>query len=379
MRILHVITALPSAGAEMMLLKLLSFTKEDFTHAVISLKDEGTVGPRIKELGVSLFTLGLHPSVPDPFRAFSLGSITIKFRPEIIQGWMYHGNVMASLAGTFVRGRATVLWNVRQSLEDVTAYGRTTSAVIRLGARLSHRPAAIVYNSQTGAKQHEALGYDATKRVVIPNGFDCSVFRPDAEARRSVCAELSVPEESILIGLIARYHPMKDQANFLKAAAQLLRAYPSVRFMMVGKGVCKQQPALSKLIDDLQLKGALFLLGERHDTARLNAALDIACSASAWGEGFSNSIGEAMACGVPCVVTDVGDSSYIVGDTGLVAPPKNPEELACAMIRLIEAGAARRRQFGEAARRRIETEFSMPEIARRYQDLYREHAPSAEN
>jgi glycosyltransferase involved in cell wall biosynthesis len=286
---------------------------------------------------------------------------------------MYHGNLMASLAGVSSQKRVPVLWNIRQSLYDIAAERHLTSAVIRLGALLSRHPAAIIYNSRTAAQQHEAFGYHAGSRVVIPNGFDCQAFRPNGDARQKVRTELGIGNDAILIGLIARYHPMKDHAGFLHAAGLVARAHPGAHFLFVGKGVTKDELALLRTIEEERLGDCTFLLGERSDIPRLTAALDIACSASAWGEGFSNAIGEAMACSIPCVVTDIGDSAFLVADTGLSVPPRSPQALAYAIGRLIEAGAEQRQRLGAAARLRIESEFSLPVIARRYEELYQEH------
>jgi glycosyltransferase involved in cell wall biosynthesis len=283
---------------------------------------------------------------------------------------MPHGNLVASLAGVLSQVRTPVLWNIRLSLYSIRSELPLTATTIRIGSALSGHPAAIIYNSRTSAAQHEAFGYQASKRVLIPNGFDCQVFRPDEEARRALREELAVDGDTVLVGLMARYHPMKEHAGFLRAAGLVARSHPAVRFVLAGTGVGWEQPALGKLIAEHELQQRVFLLGERSDIHRLDAALDIGCSASAWGEGFSNAIGETMACGVPCVVTDVGDSAYIVANTGLVAPPSDPEALARAIGQLIDAGSAARRQRGDAARARVETEFSLPAIVRRYEDLY---------
>ncbi len=373
MRIMHVITGLDTGGAEMMLLKLLSGRSEEFEPVVVSLTDEGVLGPRIKALGVPVYSLGLRTRLPNPLRLLSIRTITRRFQPQLIQGWMPHGNLVASLAGVLSRTRTAVLWNVRMSLYNIRAEPLLTAGAIRLGATFSRRPVAIVYNSQTGAGQHEALGYRAEKSVVIPNGFDCRMFRRDDEARQRVRAELGVDDATVLVGLVARFHPMKDHAGFLRAAGAVARKHPNLHIVLAGSGVTWAEPLLQKLIAEEQLQKQVFLLGERQDIPAITAALDIACSASAWAEGFSNAIGEAMACGVPCVVTDIGDSAYIVRDTGLVAPARNPEALAQAIRQLIEAGPAARRQLGDAARRRAESEFSLPAIVCRYEDLYRKH------
>ena len=383
MRVMHVITGLSTGGAETMLLKLLSAASGSMHHVVVSLGDEGTIGPRIAALGVPVHCLRLKRNAPNPFRALSILPLARRIQPQLIQGWMYHGNLMASMAALALgqsalrnvpHKKTPVLWNVRQTVYDLRRERWLTARLIRLGARLSARPAAIIYNSQTSAGQHERLGYSAEKRVIIPNGFDCQVLRPDDAARKAARTELGVTDDTILVGLVARYHPMKDHAGFLRAAAIVAQDHPNVRFVLAGTGVSAKQPELVEAIQQSGLQGRVSLLGERSDIPRLNNAFDIGCSASAWGEGFSNSIGEAMACGVPCAVTDVGDSAYIVRDSGLVSPPRQPEALAQAISRLIDMEPLGRKQMGAKARRRIETEFSLPAIVRSYENLYLTHA-----
>jgi glycosyltransferase involved in cell wall biosynthesis len=378
MRVMHVITGLSTGGAETMLLKLLSAASQRMEHVVVSLGDEGTIGPRIAALGVPVHCLGLKRNAPNPFRALSILPLAQRIAPQLIQGWMYHGNLMASLAAVALRktaprnvlGQKPVLWNIRQTVYDLRRERWLTAKLIRQGARLSSGPAAIIYNSQTSASQHEELGYRAEKRVIIPNGFDCQVLRPDEAARKAVRAELGITDDTVLVGLVARYHPMKDHVGFLKAAALVVQSHPQTRFVLVGAGVSSTQPELAEGIQQNELGDRVILLRERSDIPRLNNAFDIGCSASAWGEGFSNSIGEAMACGVPCAVTNVGDSAYIVADTGFVAPPRAPEALAEAIGRLIEIGQPRRQQIGAKARKRIETEFSLSAIVEKYENLY---------
>jgi glycosyltransferase involved in cell wall biosynthesis len=380
MRVMHLITGLSTGGAEAMLLKLLSAASGSMEHVVVSLGDEGTVGPRIASLGVPVHCLKLKRNAPNPFQALSILPLARRIDPQLIQGWMYHGNLMASVAALALRKSAPrtktpVLWNIRQTVYDLRRERWLTARLIRLGARLSARPAAIIYNSQTSATQHQGLRYRAEKCVIIPNGFDCEVLRQDDAARNAVRAELGVTEDTVLIGLVARYHPMKDHAGFLQTAGMVVRSHPQARFVLAGSGVRSTQAQLLEAVRQNGLQDRAILLGERSDIPRLNNALDIGCSASAWGEGFSNSIGEAMACGVPCAVTDVGDSAYIVGDSGLVSPPREPEALANAIVRLIDMGRIGRQEMGAKARRRIETEFGLPAIVQRYEDLYLTHSP----
>jgi glycosyltransferase involved in cell wall biosynthesis len=370
MRVMHVITGLSTGGAETMLLKLLSASSRSMEHAVVSLGDEGTMGPRIATLGVPVHCLGLKRNAPNPFRALSILPLARRIAPQLIQGWMYHGNLMASLAALGPRRKPPVLWNIRQTVYDLRRERWLTARLIRMGARLSSGPAAIIYNSQTSAGQHQGLGYRAERRVIIPNGFDCQLQRPDEAARKAVRAELGITGDTVLVGLVARFHPMKDHVGFLKGAAMVVRSHPQTRFVLAGSGISSTQPELAEAIQKNELRAHVILLGERADIPRLNNAFDIGCSASAWGEGFSNSIGEAMACGVPCAVTEVGDSAYIVADSGFIAPPRAPESLAYAIVRLINMGRSGRQQLGAKARQRIEAEFSLPAIVQSYENLY---------
>jgi glycosyltransferase involved in cell wall biosynthesis len=242
---------------------------------------------------------------------------------------------------------------------------------IWLSARLSVRPDRIVSDSNASARVHQAeLNFCAKRWEVIPNGFDPEQFHPSGQARADVRAELSLPGDALLIGLIGRYHPVKDHAGFLEAAALLRREAPEAYFLVVGRGV-GDNALLAAQVQALGLEGAVHLLPERPDVPRLAAALDIAVSSS-YSESLPSTVGEAMSCGVPCVVTDVGDSAWLVGDTGLAVPPHNPAALAEACAGLVRSGSERRRILGLAARQRIVREFSLDAFATRYERVYQE-------
>jgi glycosyltransferase involved in cell wall biosynthesis len=194
-------------------------------------------------------------------------------------------------------------------------------------------------------------------------------FRPAQESGRRIRRELGLNNDAILVGLIARYHPMKDHGTFLRAAGLVAKKHPEARFLLAGRAVASNTPDLTRALSEHGIHGRAFLLGERVDMPEINAALDIACSSSQYGEGFSNAVGEAMACGVPCVVTDVGDSARIVGTTGLVTSPGDALALADAIGQLIEGGPTLRRRLGDAARQRIENEFSLKAVSQRYREL----------
>jgi glycosyltransferase involved in cell wall biosynthesis len=333
--------------------------------------DRGTFGDRIEALGIPIYTIGMKQGgIPTPAAISRLIGTVRQLKPDLIQGWMYHGNLAAQLARVFLSPKIPVLWSIHYSLDSLASDKKMTQAIIRFSSIISPYTDQIVFVSKNSKLQHEALGYCSENSCIIPNGFDTSLFKPSIEARRTIRAELGLPEESFLIGLIARYHPMKNHANFLRAAALLLKEFPNVHFILVGSEVDRENQVLHKLIQDLGLFNRIHLLEERRDMPRLAAALDIASLSSAYGEAFPMVIGEAMSCGVPCAVTDVGDSAWIVGNTGRIVPPRDSEALANAWKELIELGAEGREALGKAARARIIEHFSLDSVVAKYETLY---------
>jgi len=369
-KVLHVVNDLAIGGSEMMLYKLLSrVSREKFAPTVISLDGVGKVGERIRQLGIPVHAMSMKPSLLLPFFLLRLIRTARRVNPDLIQGWMYHGNVAAQLAGMFVRRPVLVFWNIRQSLYSLADEKPATAKVIKLGARLSKWPARILNNSSKSVLQHGAIGYETNSTVVIPNGFDTDLFTPSAEACRSVRSELGVSHDTFLIGLIGRYHPLKDHRTFLQAAALLLKNYPDAQFVLAGKQIDWNNEALRGQVQQLGMVERVHLLGERLDMPRLTAALDVATSSSC-EEGFPNVIGEAMSCGVPCVVTDVSDLPWIVGDTGRVVSRRDPAALAEAWRELIELSPPARAALGVAARSRVTEWFSLNSVVEQYEALY---------
>jgi len=371
LKILHIITGLNTGGAEMMLFKLVKgMDKTKFSPVVITLMDGGTLRQRFIDLGVDVYSLGMKRGIPSVSSIFRLWKIIRKVNPGVIQGWMYHGNLVASLAKILLRKKVKCFWNIRQSVYDLGKEKRLTSLLIRLGGYLSFLPEQILYNSRVSCVQHEGLGYRKIKSLVIPNGFDVNVFKSDSLAKKSVRNELGLSEDAVLMGMIGRFHPMKDHYNFLCAASRVLKEYPDVFFFMAGREVCVTNGDLMRWMAELDLAGKVFLLGERSDISRLNAAMDVAVLSSN-SEAFPNVVGEAMACATPCVVTDVGDAAYIVGDSGLVVPASNASALAKAMVEMLALVPLERLRLGDMARKRVVDLFSMDSVVRDYEKLYK--------
>jgi glycosyltransferase involved in cell wall biosynthesis len=281
---------------------------------------------------------------------------------------MYHADLVGLLTARLTNIHV-VAWNLRRSFIGMSELGWTSRMELRAAARLSPQPDAVVTNSLAGQRTHEALGYRPRQWVYIPNSIDADRFRPDSSARAALRSELGLPAHTRLVGLVARFVPIKGHDNFASAAGILGTQNPDIHFALVGKGT---EPSSEPLVRILRSSGVferMHLLGERPDVHRIIAGFDVACSSS-YGEGFPNAVGEALACGIPCVVTDVGDSALLVGAEGKSVPSGDPRAFAEACQELLDLPAAVRRQKGLRARRRIQAQYSIQSVVARYEELY---------
>ena len=362
--IVHLITGLETGGAERMLARLVtSLDREQHRSIVVSMTGPGTVGPLLTSASIELHVLQMRRGIADLRGLSRLIGILREVRPDILQTWLYH----ADLLGTVVRlvaPRCALLWNV-QCAESIDA-----DVVRRLLVWYSAKPDAVVVNSLAGKRFHERLGYRPRRWEHIPNGCDTNVFRFDPEARLVLRRELQISDDAVVIGLPARFHPMKDHATFLAAAARLAATRSDAVFVLVGPDVDSHNSALGRSVAANRISGHIRLLGERHDMTGVYSALDIATLSSAFGEGCPNVLGEAMSCGIPCVATDCGDAADILGPTGVVVPPRDPEALAAAWDGLISLGPDARRSFGAKARDRVIASYDLPAIIACYDALY---------
>jgi glycosyltransferase involved in cell wall biosynthesis len=371
LRILHLITSLNVGGAQMHLYKTVSrFHPEKVASLVVSLAPPGKIGQLIQGQEIPVIGLGMRRGRFNPHSCSRLVQLIRSFKPDIVQTYLYHADLVGYLAARWA-GVPNILWNLRQSRMDFSRYHRTTGLTVRLCARLSRKVKRILVNSHAGLKAHAQLGYDADRMLVVPNGFELTRFRPHPASYREVRQELGLDPEARLVGMLARLDPQKDHETFLRAVQLVSKRLPEAFFLLAGNGLNHDNPAFAKLLAANPVNhDRLILLGERSDTPRLLAALDVYVSSSAFGEGFANAIGEAMACGVPCVVTDVGDSAYIVGETGVVVQPRHPQDLARAIEDVLVWPSTGRASRGAASRARIEQKFDINRIVAQLESFY---------
>jgi glycosyltransferase involved in cell wall biosynthesis len=373
LRVMHIIAGLDQGGAEAVLARLATFDVPGVQHQVVSLTDDGYFGDRLRQAGVPVQALGMrrgHFSL----RAFLvLRRLIAARRPDVVQTWMYHADLVGGLAARWAGVRA-VAWNIRNSGVALHISSATAGRVMRLCAWLSRRvPAAIVCCAEEAALRHKEAGYGGPAMVVIPNGCDLARYRPDAAGRQRQRSAWNVPDGVPLLGCVARWDPQKDHANLLQALA-LLRADgapPDMRCVLVGQGMTAANLPLVAAIQSLGLEPCVILAGASDDVPAAMNALDVHVLPSA-AEAFPNVVVEAMACGTPCVVTDVGDAAFIVGAAGWVSSPENPHALAAAIkTALADVLAQGRAQSGEAGRLRAVQVFALDRMADAYAQLWR--------
>jgi len=371
LKVVHVISGLSTGGAERALYNLLQGgLGTEFDNHVISLNDAGTIiGPQIEALGVPVTALGMNAGKPSITSLSKLRKTIKVLQPDLIQGWMYHGNLAATLARSVASQNVALIWNIRQSLYKIKDNKLLTRQIIRANRFFSNSPDALLYNSQLSQQQHEAFGYAATHGKVIPNGIDLQRFIFSEDSRQRLRAELSIPLEALVIGHVARLHPMKDHSGFLQAAEIIIANYPDVHFVLIGKDVSLDNTDLKQQIPS-PMQNNFHLLGERSDVADLMSAMDIFCQSS-WSEAFPNVLGEAMAVGVPCVATDVGDSAFILGESGIMVPPRDPTTLSEGLETLLALPFTDLKLLGVQARKRIENKFALDAIVKIYSSCYK--------
>ncbi len=371
MRLEMVITGLSTGGAEMMLLKVLeNIDRHRFSPHVISLTTKGEIGDCIEALGIPVEALGMRTGCFSPVKFLRLVYMLRELNPDAIHTWMYHADLLGGLAARLA-GVRTVGWAIRHSNFSSSHNKRSTLWVMKACSLLSDRiPRKILCCSRVAMDIHISAGYDKGKMVVIPNGFDISRFLPNANARVSVRSELGLSKDTPLIGLIARFDPQKNHAGFFEAATQVHLSCPDAHFLLAGGGVEDNNPALRRAIKQAGVGTNTHLLGKREDISRLMAALDVLVSSSSFGEAFPNVLGEAMACCVPCVVTEVGDSMEIVGETGRVVAVGDMDGLAHNIVEILQLSYEERRAMGAKARERVRARYNIESVVRQYERFY---------
>lgn len=364
--IVHIITSLGVGGAERVLSNLvLGMDRSKYKNIVISLRSNGHWGPILQEQGIEVYALNMHTWLSLIPTNLQLWRLLRKLKPDYVQGWMYHANVIGLIIGKLA-GVKKIYWNIRCSLMDLSKYKFSTRLIFKAGAWLSRLPTGIINNSRVSIQQHMAQGYHNSNWQYIPNGLDLAQFEPNAQIYADFRTKHKLPARAIIIGMVARFDPMKDHATFLRAAALLAKKRSDVYFVCAGRNINWQNTELTQIIHDANIADRVLLLDQLNNVNTLYPAFDYLTQTSVFGEGFPNVVAEAMACGVPCFVTDVGDALDIIGEHGYQVVKNDPDKLASEWMKALTTGT----KDNTALRKRISENFSLPNIIDKYIEQY---------
>lgn len=350
-----------------MLLKLCGAWKSRGVELeVISMVTGGFLVDQFRALGIPVVELGMRRGALAPWAAGRFLARLEAARPDVLQTWMYHADLLGAAVRMF-NGRLPLVWNIRHADMAHATTKAATRRVAKLCAMLSRSgPDLIFCCSEEAAKKHQQFGYWGPLFRILPNGFELERFKRDEEARSSVRAELGLNGDTPVFGQVARFHPIKGHGLMLEAFA---KQDPAAHLVLCGEGISDGETQLVRSLERLGIRDRCHLLGRRGDVPRVMASLDVLVSPSL-GEGFPNAVGEAMACETPCVVTDVGDSALAVGGYGWVVPPNDPDALAEAMRSAMSMPEDERRILGAEGRRYITENFEIGHVAERYLGEY---------
>jgi glycosyltransferase involved in cell wall biosynthesis len=371
--VLHIIVGLNVGGAEAMLKRLIESNPASTRNAVVvSLTALGVIGESLRAQGVRVHALGMSSSLDAPITLWRLVRLIRRYQPRIVQTWMYHADLLGGVAARLA-GSCAVVWGIR-----CTTLPQGPLSVmfwlVRLCAICSHIvPHRIICCAKSAKEVHIKLGYPEHKMTVIPNGYNFTAFDRHLTSRVKARTDLGINEGEIVIGAVGRFDPQKDFHNFVTAASNLFAKRANVTFLMVGRNIEWANITLRGWIESAKCAKRFHLLGEQPDVPYFLSAMDIFCLSSN-SEGFPNVVAEAMAMGVPCVVTRVGDAADIVGVDDFVVPVSDSASLTDALLRMCDLDPGERKRLGEKGASKVRAEYGIENIRQKYEEIYAEIA-----
>jgi len=369
MTVVHIATSLREGGMQMVLYRLATSEKTQ-KHIVVSLMDENAFGPRLREAGIEVLALNMPSGRITWSGLTTLYRLFRKEKPVAVQTWLYHADLLGAFMAR-IASNARICWGLHFSFLDYSLLNRGTKLVIKLCTLMSGiLPHKVISCSENGRQMHLQLGYNEDRLTVINNGYDFSEFKPDETARQALRQEWGISDDEFLMGTVARWDPQKDHANLVKALHHMQQqGNTNWRCIFIGPEMTEENDALMTLLSQYNLTDNIILVGLRSDIPAVMNALDISVLPSAFGEAFPNVLVESMACGTPCVSTDVGDSAVILDAHGYTVPPSDSQALAHAIGAMQEEYASpdswAKKQV--AGRTYVSENFSLDAMVKAYQ------------
>jgi len=368
MKIIHIITGLGDGGAENSLYKICKYDNLN-EHIVISLQGIGKYFPLLKKIGITVYCININ--FFSIFKFFRIIKLLRLLKPDVVQTWLVHGDFIGGIAAR-LSGIKNIVWNVRYSNFEVGKAKLLTIVLIKILAKLSFLlPKLIVVVSKSAKKTCKKLGYCKKKLRLITNGYNLSTLKPNKYQKSYLRKIIKIKKKIPLIGTVARYDPKKDHINLLKALSLVRLKNIDFFCVLIGSGINKININLIREIRRLKLNNNIKLFGAKNNIQQVMNGLDLHIQSSRYGEGFPNVVAEAMACGTPCVVTNVGDAAFIVGKTGWVVPPKNPFKLAKAIEEaLSEVNSKHWKKRSNQSRLRIKENFDIEKMLNSFNKVW---------
>ena len=371
MQVLHIITGLKRGGAETLLYRICQFDKE-YNHTVISLTGTQDYGKMLNQINVSVYALNFSNSKINFFGLFKLYKLIREIKPDVVQTWMSHADLIGGVIARFA-GIKNIFWGVHHTNLIKGESKRATMMIVKLNALLSYLvPKKIIYCAEKSREIQELIGFKKTKGVVIQNGYDVNSFYQDNSLSESFRNELDISLDEFVIGHVGSYDPLKDQKTLIKSLAYLDQNNFNFIAVLVGINLDNANNALVRLLKENGLIERVHLLGSRKDILAVMNGIDLFMLSSI-SEAFPNVLNEAMACGTPCITTDVGDAAFIVGKTGWVVKPKDPKALANASIQALKEKQSNNESWGQrkdACRQRIVENFTLEKMIKKYKEVW---------
>lgn len=366
MKILHVIIGLEASGAELFLQRLVFQQRENHHQVtVVSLTNKGMLAASLKTAGADVYSLGLNGVGGFPRVVWQLRKLVKAIKPDIVQSWMYHADFLSSLALSGMRQQ--LIWSVRCS--EVPAGSNLTFGIMKLCAAISYlKPAKVCYVAKAAQIYHQRHGYSKSKSEVIGNGYDFTTLNRDELKRHRFRKQLGLDDSTVLIGMVGRFHRDKGQDLLLEAYSKLRLSYPDSKLVLIGRGCSAEDKVLSDLVHKLNLQQNVLMVGEQKDVPGWLSALDVYVMASRT-EGFPNALAEAMAVGLPCVATEVGDAAVLAGKHAIFCHPNN-DSLSSAIQFVLNWSEENRKDFGKQAADHVRNSFCISEIEKKYHQMY---------
>lgn len=368
--IFHIITGLGNGGAEGVLYRLCTKDKK-YRHIVISLTTGGKYKTLLEKKNIKVLSCNFKKTKLNIKEFYKILKLFDYYKPDIIQGWMYHGDLIASVISIF-RKNKNLYWNIRNSTLDKKARNFiTTFLTMKLCALISHKlPKKIICCSNNSINYHISQGYKKSIFEYLPNGINTDIFKPNKLLKTQIKRKLNIKNNLFIFGTVARFDEQKDHKTLIMALKLLKEKSKNFKVLLIGKDLTSKNHKIVRLIDEYSLRENILLLGERDEINELMCFIDCHVLSSSYGEAFPNVIAEAMACSTPCIATNVGDSKNIIGEFGWTTDIKDPISLSQKMYHVMNLQKIDLFKIGQLARDRIIDLYSLDRMVSSYQNIY---------